>query len=118
MESILTSIKKLLGIDEEYDAFDNDLIILINAQFSVLNQLGVGPDEGFEITSKDDVWNTYDSDHRLTSLVKNYIFYKVKLAFDPPATSFGIDAFNEMAKEYEWRLNVMVDPKQGENQNG
>ena len=112
MESILTSIKKLIGIAEGYEAFDQDIIIHINTQFSVLHQLGVGPDDGFSISSKSNTWNEYSNDIVLVSLVKNYVYLKVKLAFDPPATSFGIDAFNEMAKEYEWRLNVMVDPKE------
>lgn len=109
MNSILTSIKKLLGIPENNEAFDIDIIIHINASFSTLNQLGVGPESGFSIASKNETWDEYSTNSILISLVKDYIYYKVRLKFDPPGTSFGIDAFNEMAKEAEWRLNVMAE---------
>lgn len=109
MESILTSIKKLLGISEEYDTFDTDIIFHINSVFSILTQLGVGPSEGFSIMDKSAVWNDFcPNDPRLSS-IKTYIYMKVKLMFDPPLSSSVIDSMNRMIAEFEWRLNVAVD---------
>lgn len=110
-ESILTSIKKLLGITSEYDHFDADLIIHINSVFFILRQLGVGPEEGFNITGDIETWSDYLEDIDKLSLVKTYIHLKVKLIFDPPQSSFVTEAINKQISEYEWRLNVEVDPK-------
>jgi len=121
MESILTSIKKVLGITEEYEHFDADLIMHINSVFMVLNQLGVGPPQGFAISSKDDLWTDFISEASQLELVKSYIYLKVKLLFDPPLGSAVIDVMNRQISEFEWRLNVAVDPKElkgSENQNG
>lgn len=109
MESILTSIKKLLGIAEECDSFDADLIMHINSVFFVLNQLGVGPSEGFSIKDKTAVWEDFTSGTS-TELVKSYVYLKVKLIFDPPAGSALIESINRQISEFEWRLNVAVDP--------
>jgi hypothetical protein len=106
MESILTSIKKLLGIPEEYTAFDQDVIIHINSVFMILTQLGVGPSNGFSITDEDDTWDDYVSDQTKIELVKSYIYLKVKLIFDPPTSSAAIDSINRQISEFEWRLNV------------
>lgn len=110
MESILTSIKKLLGIAEEYKHFDADLITHINSVFSILTQLGVGPSEGFSITDDSAVWTDFIQDNSKIELVKSYIHLKVKLLFDPPLSSAVIEAINRMISEFEWRLNVAVDP--------
>ena len=109
MESILTSIKKLLGIAEECDSFDADRIMHINSVFFVLNQLGVGPSEGFSIKDKTAVWEDFTSGAS-TELVKSYVYLKVKLIFDPPAGSALIESINRQISEFEWRLNVAVDP--------
>lgn len=110
-ESILTSIKKLLGITEDYTQFDTDIIIHINSVFSTLTQLGVGPDAGFMIEDDSAVWSDYltTSDSRL-NFVKTYIYLKVRLVFDPPQSSAAIDAINRQISELEWRINVAVDP--------
>ena len=108
MESILTSIKKLLGIQEEYTNFDNDIIMHINSTFSTLTQLGVGPSNGFSIKDKSSTWNEFISDNRL-ECVKSYIYLKVKLLFDPPSTSAVMDSINRQINEYEWRINVFSD---------
>ena len=108
-ESILTSIKKLLEITEEYDAFDTDIIIHINSAFMILNQLGVGPSEGFRIKDKSDTWNAFTSDVLKIESVKTYIYLKVKLVFDPPSNSIVLEAYNSQISELEWRLNVAVD---------
>lgn len=113
MDSILTSIKKLLGITEDYTYFDNDLIVHINSVFSVLSQLGVGPDGGFTIADNSTTWGDYINDDDLTlSLTKTYIALKVRLLFDPPQGSALIEAINKQIAELEWRLNVQVDPKE------
>ena len=108
MESILTSIKKLLGIQEEYTNFDNDIIMHINSTFSTLTQLGVGPSNGFSIKDKSSTWDEFISDTRL-ECVKSYIYLKVKLLFDPPSTSAVMDSINRQINEYEWRINVFSD---------
>lgn len=110
MESILTSIKKMLGISEEYTHFDEDLIMHINSALAVLCQLGVGPSEGFFITNKSAVWSDFVPDLSKLQFIKTYVYQKVKLLFDPPQSSAAIQALNESIKEFEWRINVQVDP--------
>lgn len=110
MESILTSIKKLLGIEEDYEYFDADLIMHINSVFMILNQLGVGPEEGFSIQDASNTWSEFIPDGSNLESVKSYIFLKVKLMFDPPTSSAVIESINRSISELEWRLNVSVDP--------
>jgi hypothetical protein len=105
-ESILTSTKKILGLDQDYTAFDLDIITHINAAFTILNQLGVGPEEGFYIQDEDDLWSEFLVPSNQLQLVKTYVFLKVRILFDPPATSFLIQAATDQIREYEWRLNV------------
>ena len=109
MESILTSIKKLLGIAEDYTHFDTDLIIHINSALSVLTQLGVGPSEGFYVIDKDDKWEDFIYDNMQIEMVKSYVYLKVKLIFDPPLSSAVMESYNRQISEFEWRLNVAVE---------
>lgn len=109
MESILTSIKKLLGITEEYDQFDPDIIMHINSVFMILAQLGVGPAEGFSIEDDTAVWTDFIQDVKKLESVKTYIYLKVKLAFDPPLSSAVIESMNRLINELEWRLNVAAE---------
>ena len=109
MESILTSIKKLLGIEEEYTQFDNDIIMHINTVFLNLTQLGVGPAEGFLIEDDTATWYDFIGDSNQLQAVKSYMYLKVKLLFDPPLSSSVIESMNRMIAELEWRLNVSVD---------
>ena len=109
MESILTSVKKMLGIAEDYEHFDPELIMHINSVINILTQLGVGPEEGYKISSKDDIWSTYIGNDSLIEMVKTYIYLKVKLVFDPPLASSTIEAHNRQIAELEWRINVAVD---------
>lgn len=111
MNSILTSVKKLLGITEDYTHFDNDLIMHINSVFTILNQLGVGPEEGFAIKGKGAKWTDFLPEGTMLELVKSYVGLKVRLMFDPPTSSALIEAINRQIAEFEWRLNVAVDPK-------
>lgn len=106
MESILTSIKKLLGIDEEYEVFDPDIVMHINAVFMTLTQLGLGPPEGFVIADKESKWTDFIADVRKHQAIKTYIYLKVRLLFDPPTSSAVMEAMNRTISECEWRLNV------------
>lgn len=109
-QSILNTIKKMLGLDSSYDVFDTDVIIHINSVFSTLAQLGVGPKNGFRISGESEVWSDFIGEDADLESVKTYIYLKVKMLFDPPANSFVMKAMEDSCKEYEWRLNVAVDP--------
>lgn len=111
MDSILTSIKKLLGIEEDYEHFDADIIMHINSVFMILNQLGVGPSEGFMIVDKSSTWDEFipDSDLAKLSAVKSFIHLKVRLLFDPPSSSAVIESTNRLISELEWRLNIAAE---------
>lgn len=109
MESILTSIKKLLGIEEEYTQFDDDIIMHINSVFLNLTQLGVGPSEGFLIEDDTATWEDFIGDSNQLQAVKSYMYLKVKLLFDPPLSSSVIESMNRMIAELEWRLNISVE---------
>ena len=108
-ESILTSIKKLLGMTADYTHFDTDIIIHINAVFMTLHQLGVGPEEGFKIEDNTTVWEDYIEEDDNLEAVKTYIYLKVKLVFDPPLNSAVMEANKQMIQELEWRLNVQAE---------
>lgn len=108
-ESILISIKKLLGITKDYKNFDTDIIMHINTVFMILNQLGVGPSEGFSIEDSSSTWDEYIEDATKFKAVQTYIYLKVKLMFDPPMSSAVMEANKQMINELEWRLNVEAE---------
>jgi hypothetical protein len=112
MESILTSIKKLLGVEESYEHFDADIIMHINSVFMILTQLGVGPSEGFIIEDKTATWSDFLSDTDLVNLsaVKTFVHLKVRLIFDPPSGTVA-ESMNKLISELEWRMFVNVDNK-------
>ena len=116
MESILTSVKKLLGITEDCTDFDSDIILHINTVFTILTQMGVGPEEGFSIEDKSKKWNEFISNKLYFESVKTYVFLKVKLLFDPPLSTAVMESINRMISELEWRLNSAAETKslQGE----
>jgi hypothetical protein len=105
--SILDTIKKQIGIVPDYDAFDDQLLMDINAAFATLHQLGVGPEEGFLVEADTD-WDEYISTERL-SFIKSYVSMKVRVMFDPPTSSFALDALNKQIAEYEWRITSEVE---------
>ena len=112
MDSILTSIKKLLGIGEDYVQFDADIIMHINSAFMTLTQLGVGPAEGFIIEDKTVIWSDFIEDVSKLQAVKTYIFLKVKLVFDPASIgSSTLAVYERQIQELEWRLNVEAESK-------
>lgn len=109
MESILTSVKKLLGITEEYTHFDADIVTHINSVFMILSQLGVGPEEGFTISDASAVWTDFIPAGSNLELIKSYMYQKVRLLFDPPSSSAVLDALKHSIDEFEWRLNVQAE---------
>ena len=110
MESILTSIKKLLGISEEYEHFDADIIMHINSVFMTLTQLGVGPSNGFYIEDDETIWSDFISDSSKLQAVKSYMFMKVKLLFDPGSLgSSTLAMYERLVDQFEWRLNVAAE---------
>ena len=108
-ESILYSIKKLLGITYDDTNFDTDIIININNVFTVLRQLGVGPVDGYRITDESDTWSDFIQNEALLDSVKTYVYLKVKMDFDPPLNSSLMESFERHMREIEWRLNVAVE---------
>lgn len=104
--SILLSTKKILGIAEDYTVFDLDIITHINAAFVILHQLGLGQEDGFMIEDETNEWEEFDVPMHQLNLVKTYVYLKVSILFDPPTTSFLIDAKTKQIEEYEWRLNT------------
>lgn len=111
-ESIFDSIKALLGPDASYEVFDQDILIHINTALAVLTQLGLGPSEGFMVTGPDETWSDFlGTNDKTLNMARTYVYMKVKMVFDPPVNSSVLSAYQEACKEYEWRLNVAVDPR-------
>lgn len=109
-ESVLLTTKKVLGIAPEYEAFDVDIMILINSSISTLRQVGfAGTDPLFRVDSKMERWSEYLGPNADAELVKTYIWMATRLAFDPPATSFAIDAMTKIRDEALWRIQVAFD---------
>lgn len=113
MNSILDSVKKMLGIEAEYIHFDSDIIMHINSVFSILFQLGVG-EKPFKISDNTSTWDDLIGECDEIEDVKSYVFLKTRLLFDPPASSVVTESYNKMIAEIEWRINVAVDKVQNE----
>jgi hypothetical protein len=110
MDSILTSIKKMLGLAEEYTPFDDDIIIMINAVFADLTQMGVGPSEGFYIEDETSIWSDFVPDMAKMQSVKSYMYLRVKLLFDPGSIgSSTLASYERQIAQWEWRLNVEAE---------
>lgn len=114
-ESILTSIKKMLGPEEDYEHFDHDIITHINMTLATLWQLGVGPEDGFAIEDKTAKWSDFIDDDKLLNLVPTYVYLKVKLAFDPPTVAAVLDSMERQANQYEWRINIAAERSKSES---
>ena len=113
MESILTSIKKLIGIEEDFTHFDPDIIMHINTAFMSLTQIGLGPVDGFRIEDESTTWDEFIPEDRMNlEAVKTYLALKVRLVFDPPPSSTAIDSIKQTIAELEWRLNVTAESAQ------
>ena len=105
--SILDTVKQVCGIEPDYTHYDVDILMHINSVFATLNQLGIGPDDGFEISDATTEWSVYLESNKLLNSVKTYVCLKVRSIFDPPQTSYHINAMNEQLRELEWRINVV-----------
>lgn len=108
-ESILISIRKAIGIDEDYMGFDTELIIAINSALFSLSQLGVGLDSGYSISGEEETWSDFFGELTNFEAVKSYILLKTRVEFDPPGTSFLLASSDNMIKEYEWRLSAQAE---------
>lgn len=106
-QSILDSTKKILGLEADNTAFDVDILMHINSVFSVLNQIGIGPDEGFAVEDSSAMWEDFlGTDPRLND-AKIYTYLRVRVLFDPPTGSYHlVNSMNAQITELEWRLNV------------
>lgn len=109
-QSILLTVKKMLGIAAEYRAFDIDIIININAVFLTLNQLGVGPNNPFSISDDIQIWSDFLGDQEdILQGVQTYVYQRVRLMFDPPTNSFLVDSMKKQIEEFEWRFNIQAE---------
>jgi hypothetical protein len=104
--SILDSVKKVLGLVPNYDAFDTDIVMHTNSIFSVLTQLGIGPVDGFEIEDAVAEWSDFLADVKMLNMVKTYVYLRVRLLFDPPTTSFLLASMEKQIEELTFRINV------------
>lgn len=109
MDSILLSVKKMIGIPNDYDVFDTDIILHINTVFDGLNQMGVGPEEGFSISDSSTEWSEFLTFGKNSEMVKTYMYLKVRMLFDPPSNGTLSNLLSEQIKEYEWRLLIFAD---------
>jgi len=112
MDNILGSIKKLLGIDEKYLEFDDEVKMNINSAFMALNQLGVGPADVYSITTGEEKWDEFVGSEIDLESVKIYVYYKTRLGFDPPNTGYILEAMERRMDELGWRLNVQVETRE------
>ena len=109
-DSILDSVKKLLsGIPAENADFDKDIIYAINSWFTTLMQLGVGPENGFGITGKNETWGQFSQDPVVIRWASEYIATKTRITFDPPQSSSALECLKELASEYEWRIYIYAE---------
>lgn len=108
-DSILETIKKLIGLDKDYGVFDIDLIVAINSSFMILNQLGIGPDKPFSITDASSTWKDFFGDEEIFALAKSYIYLRTRLLFDPPSSGVLHEAVERQISEFEWRMHVQAD---------
>lgn len=106
-DSILDSTKRALDVPLDYDVFDQNIIMHINSVFATLNQIGIGPPEGFEIEDKNATWQSFIGTNVRYNSLKSYMYLRVRMLFDPPATSFLIDALTKQKDELEWRLSAL-----------
>lgn len=106
-QSILNSVKKTVNLTEDDDSFDLDIIMHINSTFSTLSQLGVGPDDGFEIEDSAETWDAFIGTDKRYNFVKSYIYLRVRMLFDPPQSSFLSDSLQKQIDEYVSRINIL-----------
>jgi len=111
MDSILLTIRKALGVEDDYDGFDTEILMHINTAIFTLSQLGVGPVDGYSVTGIEETWELFLTGFTGVDSVKTYIYLTVRLLFDPPANSFLVSSFEKQIEQLQWRLMVKVDPE-------
>lgn len=111
--SILDSIKQLLGIDVNDTSFDKELIIHINGALMILNQLGVGPEDGYLIVDKNNTWDEFIGERDDLEIIKSVVYLRVRLIFDPPQNSFLVNALEKQIAEYDWRITLQSNTSKG-----
>lgn len=110
--SILKSVKQNLGLELTYNVFDGEIIMHINSAFSTLSQLGLGPEDGFFIEDDTSEWEEFVDTTRELNAIKNYVYLRVRIVFDPPTVSYVLKSFEEQLRELEWRLNALREGTQ------
>lgn len=115
--SILKTIRSMLDMDPDDEVYNTDLIVHINSSIMVLCQVGIGPKDGFRISGIAETWNELLGDSKMLESAKEYIYLRTKIGFDPPTNSFVMEAMKTMASELEVRLNMQVDPGEGDTPN-
>lgn len=108
-ESILESIKKMLGLESDYTPFDTDIIVMINSALMILTQADVGPKEGFRISGIEETWDDFLTNSIMLEAAKQYVYMKVRMVFDPPSSSIVMDALKSQSEEYLWRLIAQAE---------
>lgn len=116
--SILKTIRSMLDMDPDEEAYNNDILVHVNSAIMTLGQLGIGPKDGFTVSSAADTWDEFLGESKLLEGAKQYIYIKTRLGFDPPTSSFVVEAMRAAATELESRLNMQVDPGEEADQNG
>lgn len=110
MESILGSIKQMLGISQDETNFDSELMLHINGALMIINQLGVGPSTGFIVLGKTQTWSEFLADRKDLELVKTAVYLRVRLMFDPPQNSFLVSSIQKQIEEFDWRITATAAP--------
>ena len=116
-ESILNTIKKMIGVEENYKQFDIDLIVHINTAFAALAQIGHNLKDGYFISDMNNIWSEYITDTRLLDPIKTYVYLKTKLVFDPPSSSMVIESMKQTLKELEFRIQISAESIDKEDKN-
>lgn len=108
-DSILRTIKLMLGLTDDITAYDEEIKVHINSLFTILNQLDVISDDGFRISGYDETWGQLTDRLTLAEMVKEFMYLKVRMIFDPPGSSVVSDAYNSRIAELEWRMNIQAE---------
>jgi len=111
-ESILDSTKKILGLGVDYTVFDHDIIMHLNSALVMVGQLGIGPEDGFMVTGSTETWDDFLGGYIMYNTVKSYVYLRVRILFDPPATSFHTKAIEDQLRELEWRISIQRETRQ------
>lgn len=111
LDSVLTTTKKLLGIDADDDSFDSDICVGINSAIITLSQLGLEGKAGFIVVNDEQKWSDYLDDNTLLPMVQQYIHLKTRMSFDPPQSSIVGESLKQIIAELEWRIRLASESK-------